>query len=162
MRTCTLSLSSTNADTYYKKNTVVSTLKMRWLLTINEWVRESWKQYYVTRSSMCCLLFSAHKRYIKRLVVFLTVKQLAGGTSMRGFFQCTIRPSGPMVVLSIFSMGKMIIWLIYIIRKKFPAAPLYYLKHFIYFISYIHKYHFTFSIIPYNTHTTFEYYRTTD
>jgi hypothetical protein len=31
--------------------------------------------------------------------------------------------------------------------KKFPDTPLYYLKYFIYFISYIQQYHFTFFII---------------
>jgi hypothetical protein len=61
-----------------------------------------------------------------------------------------------MVVLSIFSMGKMIIWLIYNIWKKNSLLPL--ILSRIFHIYYIQQYHFTFSIIPYTTHTTFEYY----
>jgi hypothetical protein len=30
----------------------------------------------------------------------------------------------------------------------------------VYFISILQQYHFTFPIIPYTTHTTYEYYRT--
>jgi hypothetical protein len=71
------------------------------------------------------------------------------------------RMSLPLLYMNVF-YGTQYDPTLLLFRKIFPAAPLYYLKHFIYFICYITTIPFyMFDKYSYTTDTTFEYYRTT-
>jgi hypothetical protein len=71
------------------------------------------------------------------------------------------RMSLPLLYMNVF-YGTQYDPTVLLFRKIFPAAPLYYLKHFIYFICYITTIPFyMFDKYSYPTDTTFEYYRTT-